>query len=100
MKRDGGLDILPDGDKEACGSFFDLLADYGVFVVPVGEIEAWLPGLEVSRNKNTWLTSIFQAMGEDPVSQNYIQPSSGDVWDFVGEVCRWVANPSRRGIPD
>jgi energy-coupling factor transporter ATP-binding protein EcfA2 len=100
MKRNGGLAILSDSDKEACRCFFDQLAEYGVFVVPVGEIEAWLPELQVSRNKNSWLTSIFQAMGEDPGSQDYIQPSSGDVWDFIGAVCRWVADPARKGIPD
>jgi hypothetical protein len=55
MKRNGGLAILRDADKEACRSFFGQLAEYGVFVVPVGEIEAWLPELEVSRNKNSWL---------------------------------------------
>jgi hypothetical protein len=45
MKRDGGLDVLSGGDKDACESFFRQLSEYGIFVVPVGEIEAWLVNL-------------------------------------------------------
>jgi hypothetical protein len=99
MKRDGGLDVLSGCDKEACETFFNLLAEYGIFIVPVGEIEAWLKDLEISRNKNTWLASIFEAMGEDPVSNEFIKPTAGEVWDFIGKVCSWVANPARKGIP-
>jgi hypothetical protein len=39
-------------------------------------------------------------MGEDPTSHGYIKPETGDVWDFIGKVCAWVANPERKGIPD
>jgi len=100
MKRDGGVELLSDSDREACSNFFAKLAEYGIFVVPKGEIESWLKTLSVSRNKATWLTTIFQAMGEDPSAADYIRPSPGDVWDFIGEIRKWVANPTRKGIPD
>ncbi len=100
MKRGGGTEVLSQSDREACLNFFAKLADYGIFVVPSGEIEAWLPSLSVSRNKKTWLTTIFEAMGEDPTAPTYVRPSPGDVWDFIGSIRNWVASPTRKGIPD
>lgn len=100
MKRDGGIRILSPSDREACSNFFTKLADYGIFVVPYGEVESWLPDLLVSRTKATWLTTIFQTMGEDPKAATYVRPSIGDVWDFIGGIRSWVGNPTRKGIPD
>ena len=100
MKRNGGIHILSVSDREACVNFFTKLADYGIFVVPNGEIESWLPSLSVSRNKATWLTTIFEAMGEDPTEHNYVRPAAGDVWDFIGSIRDWVARPTRKGIPE
>lgn len=100
MKTAGGVSILPPDEKEACTNFFQRLAAYGVFVVPCGEIESWLSDLAVSRNKGTWLTSIFERMGEDPQAPEYIKPAEGDVWEFIGDVKRWVSDQSRKGIPD
>jgi predicted ATPase len=100
FKREGGINVLPPEEKQACVDFFDKLATYGIFVVPTGEIESWLPQLGIGTNKNTWLTSIFEAMGEDPISDGYIKPSEGDVWSFLGAVKVWTSNPQRRGIPD
>lgn len=100
MKRDGGIQVLCPSDREACVNFFSKLADYGIFVVPSGEIESWLQTLSVSRNKATWLTTIFQSMGEDPSAADYVLPSPGDVWEFIGGIRSWVANPARKGIPD
>lgn len=100
MKRDGGINVLSPSDKEACTNFFSKLSDYGIFVVATGEIESWLPNLSVSRNKATWLTTIFQAMGEDPNTAIYVRPTVGDVWGFIGNIRNWVASPTRKGIPD
>jgi hypothetical protein len=36
----GGVNILNDTDKEALQNLFDKLADYGLFVVPNGELES------------------------------------------------------------
>lgn len=40
MKRHGGVTLLSASDQEACANFFEKLSDYGVFVVPSGEIES------------------------------------------------------------
>jgi len=47
MKRDGGVAVLNASDREACLNLFSTLADYGVFVVPTGEVESWLPAMSI-----------------------------------------------------
>ncbi len=100
MKRNGGIKLLSPTDREACSNFFAKLSEYGIFIVPYGEIEAWLPSLTVTRTKATWLLTVFQAMGEDPFAADYVRPTQGDVWDYIGDIKRWVASSIRKGIPD
>jgi predicted ATPase len=100
MKRDGGIDILAPGDKEAAKNLFERLSEYGLFVVPRGEIESWLPALGAQGHGPTWLVDIFEKMGEDPESPAYVRPGSADVWEFLTGMKRWLTNPNRKGIPN
>ncbi|CAI0758023.1 ATP-dependent nuclease [Serratia fonticola] len=99
MKTQGGIKLLNDGDREGFRKFLDDLSEYGVFVVPHGEIEAWLTKLDINRNKHSWLSSIFEAMGDNPDSPDYVNPTEGDVWDFIGDIKKWISTPNRKGIP-
>lgn len=100
MKRDGGVEILTDQDKEATLNFLNQLKEYGIFVVKNGELESWLRDLNVSGHGSNWLINIFEKMGENPEDENYLTPQSGDVWNFIGEINEWVLNPNRKGIPE
>lgn len=100
MKREGGLAILQPPDREAAENLFSQLAEYGVFVVPGGEVEAWLMQLGAVGHSPSWLIDIFQRMGEDAADPNYVKPTEGDVWAFVSKARSWLLNPTRRGIPD
>ena len=100
MKRDGGVTVLPKQEREACTNFFRQLSDYGIFVVPSGEVESWLQSLPLNRGKSTWLSTVFEAMGEDTTAAEYVRPAPGDVWDFLGNIASWVRDPRRRGVPD
>lgn len=100
MKRDGGVDILSSTDRQAAQDLFKNLADYGVFVVPVGEVESWLKGLGAHGHGPSWLINVFEAMGEDPDAPSYIRPADDDVWRFLSTVKSWLVNPSRRGIAE
>lgn len=100
MKRDGGIDLLGNAEREACENFFLKLADYGMFIVPTGEVEFWLQTLQLNRGKSSWLNTVFEAMGDDPTSPNYVRPAQGDVWDFLGRIANWVKDPLRKGVPD
>lgn len=100
MKREGGMQILSNSDKEACNNFLDQLKEYGIFVVKNGELESWLKDLGASGHGPSWLIEVFELMGENPNVSGYLNPESGDVWDFIGEINSWISNSSRKGIPD
>ena len=99
MKRDGGINILTGQDKEALSNLFQKLAEYGLFVVPNGELESWLLNLEATSHGPNWLIQIFEKMGEDPSSGEYIKPDDGDVWAFIEKIEKWFLNPLKKGIP-
>ncbi|WP_292735980.1 hypothetical protein [Nostoc sp. JL31] len=78
---------------------FDKLAEYGLFAVRKGELESWLLQLGATGHGPNWLINIFEKMGEDPESQDYLKPSDDDVWSFCSEIKQWFTNPNRKGIP-
>ncbi|MBY3442400.1 ATP-dependent nuclease [Rhizobium laguerreae] len=99
FKREGGIALLTGQDLEVARNLFADLRRYGLFVVTRGEVENWLEDLNVDRGKNTWLRSIFDKMGADPREAEYIRPTRGDVWDYVGEIGLWLKDNMRSGIP-
>lgn len=99
MKREGGIDLLSKSDREAACNLFDRLAQYGLFIVRHGELESWLPQLRGSGHGPAWLVDVFEKMGEDPESTNYLRPEVGDAWEFIGTIKTWLTDVNRRGIP-
>jgi predicted ATPase len=99
FKVNGGVDLLSHSDRETANNLFDQLDQYGLFIVRIGEVEAWLRDLGAPQKSGGWRAAIFKAMGSDPKKQSYAKPQAGDVWDFVGSLAKWLTNPSRRGIP-
>jgi hypothetical protein len=100
FKRNGGINVLDAPDREACNNLFERLEEYGVFVVRNGELESWLKPLGATGHSPKWLIEIFEKMGEDSNSTEYLKPDAGDVWDFIGRIRTWFTNPNRKGIPD
>jgi hypothetical protein len=98
--KDGGLLRMGGGVRAAGERLLRDLAAYGVFVVPVGELECWLPELEVGGHGPDWLTRVFARMGTDPSRADYQRPARGGVWAFVQEIAAWVADPRRKGMRD
>ena len=99
FKSHGGIGLLEGGEFEAAENLLVDLARYGFFVVPKGEVENWLASLSVPRTKGKWLHSIFEKMGNDPSRSDYVRPTDGDVWDFLGRIRSWSVDPNKRGIP-
>ncbi len=99
MKKDGGIAILETADHEAARNLLSQLREYGIFVVPGGELESWLKPLGAVGHTPFWLVSMFEKMGEDPEATNYLKPSGDDVWEFLSQVRNWLADPARKGIP-
>lgn len=100
MKRDGGVALLATDEADSARTLLAQLADYGIFLVPGGEVESWLRHLAVKATHGPpWLVEMFEKMGEDPDSPGYERPARGDVWEFMGKVRIWLQNQSRKGIP-
>jgi len=96
--KNDGLKKLEDSEKESAQNLIDNLKDYGIFLVPVGELEMWMKDLEVNGKGPSWLIKIFEQMGADPSDSNYIKPADNDVWFFIREIASWVDNPNRKGV--
>lgn len=92
-----GIRGLKVGDRERMRRFINKLGTYGVFVVPVGEVEMWLATLGIS-GKKSWLIRIFEAMGSDSDGREYVKPAKRDVWGFMDGVGRWAGDPNRKGL--
>lgn len=99
-KTQGGIDLLIGSSRQTAATTFETLERFGTFVVPIGEVESWLPQLNCQGHGPEWLTSIFSRMGEVETNENYTRPSGGDVWEFIGRIKDWLLDPNRSGIPE
>jgi hypothetical protein len=99
IKRDGGIEVLAELDKEAASILLNQLAEYGLFIIPNGELEYWLKELAVTGHGPEWLINIFEKMGSDPESESYVKPTDKDVWEFMAKIRNWLLDPNRKGIP-
>lgn len=97
-----GIACVTGNNQRDLLNFIDQLANYGVFVVPTGELECWLPNLTRGQwaGKAEWLLRTFEGMGEDVTNANYLKPSGGDVWDFMIRIGSWLHNPRRLGMTE
>lgn len=93
-----GMIFLDDDHKSSCEALLASLNNYGLFPVPIGEVEAWLQDVESSRHGNQWLTTKLENMGEDPYSPDYVRPDDRDVWNFIGEIRNWLYSTTKTGM--
>jgi hypothetical protein len=96
--KGGGIYRTPREVRGAAEQLLGACAEYGLFIVPTGELECWLPELEVGGHGPEWLTAVFQRMGTDPGAKDYQRPASGGVWRFMQQVAAWIADPRRKGM--
>ena len=80
--------------------YLRMIAEYGIFAVPTGELESWLPQLGVPRgHKGNWVVGTFAGMGSDPEAAGYLRPDNVGPWAFLRSIARWIHNPERQGMP-
>lgn len=92
-----GLYFLDEGHKATGDMLLTNLNKFGLFPVPVGEVEAWLSNIEGGNHGNEWLVKKLENMGT-PDSDDYIRPELGDVWNFIGDIQGWLTDSSRYGM--
>lgn len=98
MKRDGGMALLTSGELALAEKLLSDLSEYGLFIVPYGELESWLKPLNCTGHGPSWLNQMLNKLGADPEDAGYVKPETGDVWDFLSFIQKWVSNPKRKGI--
>ncbi|HZG42129.1 MAG TPA: TOPRIM nucleotidyl transferase/hydrolase domain-containing protein, partial [Longimicrobium sp.] len=98
--KDGGIYRLNGEAREQFEELLANLSEYGIFLVPAGELECWMPELGVGGHGPEWLTQMFQKMGMDPSDDVYQRPGQGGVWKFMQRVAGWIADPRRKGMRD
>jgi hypothetical protein len=95
-----GPAALPMSHGRTMRRLIDSLAEYGVFIVPKGELESWLSRLGIARrDKHRWIVDMLNALGSDPRRPSYVHPGRGDVWAFLDRIEEWVRDPARKGMP-
>jgi hypothetical protein len=85
IKSDGVTGLPPSTAEQVSKLLIDL-SKVGVFLVPVGELEGWLPGQISVSKKNKWAWANEAAL--------FIQSAvthEGDVWDFVRKIGRFLS---------
>jgi hypothetical protein len=101
QKNDGGPDRLknhnvsdlPEPTRTHVLEILNSVKEYGIFIVPVGQVECWLQYLGVKERKEKWIGKILDAM-----EKSDIKPINRDVWKFLGEINEWIKNPYRLGM--
>ncbi|MEK7105148.1 MAG: AAA family ATPase, partial [Patescibacteria group bacterium] len=97
--KKSGLNALEGQNRLDVEMFQKEMKKYGVFIVDVGELEAWLKGLLPSPvSKEGWLDAIFTALGDDPGGSEYTRAGDNDVWAFLEDVAGWIRDPNRLGV--
>jgi hypothetical protein len=94
-----GIAALPEPEREAAQTLLDNVAEYGVFIVPTGELERWFPQLRDRSDKpgkSRWVPWVFDLMNTEP---ELFEIEDGDVWGFIRKIASWISDPERKGIP-
>jgi hypothetical protein len=85
LKRKG-IDGVPEDLKTEAQNILCELQKFGLFLVPRGELESWVPELmgdTTKENKSLWATEAARRI-EDQGRGN------SDIWDFVTEIVNFV----------
>jgi hypothetical protein len=93
---------LTPGEQKIFKTLRKSMAEYGVFIVPVGELEDWLAPLgckppKDNKEKWKWLREAIDRLGQDPQSDAYVWPDKGDIWDFMRAINAWILDLDREG---
>jgi hypothetical protein len=92
-----GVNSLSAQDRARAQRFLDRLADYGLLLVPVGEMESWFREMGIPGHGSHWLVRFFSRIGRTPFDSDYLAPRADGVWDFIDRISRWIGNPDRLG---
>ena len=82
-------------NSESLKKFIGDLGDYGLFLVPVGELEDWLPNINKDFKKNQWIVKAFEEIENQ--GSNII---NNNISDFMNKISQWCYRAERKGMPN
>lgn len=92
-----GITNLGKADHKTVQSCLAMFAEYGLFIVPVGELESWLPQHDDKR-KSEWLTHVSEKIENNELDFIGEPNHPHSLAKFLADVQRWIENPDRSGM--
>ena len=86
--KNGGIDAYERGLRGRLVAVLDRIAEHGLFLVPIGELEQWLKAYDVGvsvTDKRAWANAAAQRI-------QAVGRQRGDVWDFVTRVGQFLVS--------
>lgn len=92
------LNDISGSEAFTVGRAIVLLRHYGVFVVPVGKVEDFMPDVEIRKPKKDWVKRVFDSLGTEEKRDGYATPAESGVWKFIDGVGKWCSDGARLGL--
>lgn len=95
--KEKGVSILEGADFDTANDLLDRLKEYGLFLVPVGELESWGKGKYPRKSGSSadWVRNLFEEIKKD---DTLLRPTDDDIWSFLEDISIWVNDPKRKGV--
>lgn len=90
-----GITALEGEARIVTEDLINALKEYGIFIVPGGQLEAWLPDIAGGMEKDARVTEILRHLDERGGPK--LEEFDKDVWEFIGDIVRWIKAPQRKG---
>jgi predicted ATP-dependent endonuclease of OLD family len=82
-------DEIPNELDKKIGKLLNELNEYGIFIVPIGEIEQWLKNINDTHDDD--FINILNKI-------DITTPTNGDIWKFIDDISIWISNSNRKGM--
>jgi AAA domain, putative AbiEii toxin, Type IV TA system len=86
-------DLVSSDHLSLIDSFLEESSSYGIFIVPVGELESWLPNYHKNEE---WLTNSLNWME----TINFNLDSLNPILCFLMKIKTWIQDGNRKGMPN
>jgi hypothetical protein len=89
-----GLRALPASVVPVGERLLSRAAEFGVFLVHVGELEGWLRGLNINGSGRPWASQVVRRLREPAKSPEHVPRSPDDIWGFIAGVAAYLNSQS------
>lgn len=82
---------IPENLNQRVVNLLTELNDYGIFIVPLGELEQWLkvvPDLDAAADQFLKMLNRIDNSS----------PTRTDIWKFIDDINKWISNKNRKGM--